>query len=127
MNTSALVDLALAVSEQERSIEDVSPVVKKALEKHKAEQEEAASNSIVELLRTIENYKVTTRRDIRRLKSQLKKMTSCLNQLDHCWDYAQKTSNFLPVLAFLGKLNKHDLPNPEDYDKLTQVPENFGD
>lgn len=121
----ALVELALAVAEKERSGGDVSPMVQKALEKHRKEREEAASDEIVELLRTIERHKLGERQTVRRLKAQLKQVVNALDDLDRRWAFAQATNNFLPVLAFFGRVNRHDLANPDEWDVLTTVPSDF--
>ena len=121
----ALVELALAINEKEKASEEVSPMVQKALEKHREEREEAASNDIVKLLRQIEQHKMGERQNIRRLKADLKRTIDRLADLDRRWAFAQKTNNFLPVLAFFGQVNPHDLANPADFDALTKVPDDF--
>jgi len=118
----SLVELALAINEKERVPESANPVVKKALEKHRAEREEAASNDIVSLLRKIEEHKLVNRRSIRQLKARLKEAKAALDDLDRRWEYAQQTSNFLPVLKFFNAVVPHDLANPADFDGLTSVP-----
>lgn len=121
----ALIDLALAITEKERNASEVSPMVQKALEKHREEREEAASNDIVSLLREIESHKLNERQQIRILKNQLKKVTAGLNDLDRRWAYAQKSNNFLPVLKFFGRVTAHDIANPADFEELTSVPSDF--
>lgn len=121
----ALVALALAVQEGERSSNTVSPTTKKALEKYRLESEEAASNDIVELMRRIEDTKLATRATIRKLKAQTNAAVKGLNDLDRRWDYAQETDNFLPVLAYFGSIGPSDLSNPEDFAKLTTVPDDW--
>jgi hypothetical protein len=122
---NALVELALAISEKEKVSEDVSDVVKTALEKHRQEREEAASNDIVALLRQIETHKLEQRRNIRKLKSELNCTVKALDDLDRRWAYAQATNNFLPVLAFFHSVSPNDLVNSEDFDLLTTVPADF--
>jgi len=122
----ALIDLALAVEEGEKVREGVSETVKKALEKHRMEREEAASNDIVALLRRIEAHKLGSRAQIRRLKAELKKITSGLNDLDRCWEYAQSTNNFIPVLAFFGEVSASDLADPSSFESLSAVPADWG-
>lgn len=122
---NALVELALAISEKERASDDVSPMVKKALEKHRVEREEAASNDIVDLLRIIESHKLEKRQAIRKLKSQLKQEIAALGDLDRRWAYAQSSNNFLPVLGFFDRVTRNDLINPDDFDELTSVPKDF--
>lgn len=121
----ALVELALAVHESERESESVSPIVKAALKKHREEQQEAASNDIVGLLRKMESQKLQTRKSIRRLKAELKTEKAKLDDLDRRWAYAQQTANFLPVLAFFGMIHKHDVSSPEDFDTLIRVPSDW--
>lgn len=120
----ALVELALAATEEERTT-GVSELVRKALTQHREEQQEAASNEIVSLLRRIEKDKQTQRREIRRLKAQLKRTKGNLDDLDRRWAYAQKTNNFLPVLRYFDMVRSYDLANPEDFDSLTSVPSDF--
>lgn len=121
----ALIELAMAINEKERASEDVSPMVAKALEKHRVEREEAASNDIVALLRRIESHKLEKVREIRRKKVELKKTVAGLDDLDRRWAYAQSTNNFLPVLAFFGEVDRNDMVSPEDFDALTRVPSDF--
>jgi len=121
----ALVELALAISEKEKAAGDVSPMVQKALEKHRQEREEAASNDIVTLLRDIESHKLAKRQEIRRLKAELKRTVSSLDDLDRRWAFAQSSNNFLPVLAFFNRVAPRDLANPEDFETLTKVPADF--
>jgi len=121
----SLVELALAVTENEKQRENVSPVVKKALAKHREEQEEAASNDIVALLRRIETHKLEVRGDIRRIKAQLKSSVAGLGDLDRRWAYAESTANFLPVLAFFNLVSASDLANPADFQTMTTVPADF--
>jgi len=120
----ALVDLAMAVQDGERT-QDVSPLVKQALEQFKTEREAEASTEIVELVRKIEQYKITHRDAIRKLKVQIKALVSDLETLDLRWAYAQQSNNFLPVLAFFEMVHRTDLLNPADFDKLTAVPSEF--
>jgi len=122
---NALVELALAISEDNKTPDTASELVKAALAKHRIEKTEAASNDIVDLLRTMESHKVKVRSDIRKAKAALKKLVAGLNDLDRRWEYAQSTNNFLPVLAFFGKVQAHELADPSDFDRLTAVPEDF--
>lgn len=117
----ALIELALAVSEGEQT-QDVSPLVKQALEQCKAESEAAAATDIVALVRKIEAHKLDERKKIRHAKAQLKRMVAALEDLDRRWAFAQGSNNFLPVLAFFGEVSPNDLLNPDDFDKLTNVP-----
>lgn len=121
---NALVELALAVTEENETT-GVSDMVKKALEKHRSEREEAAANDIVALLRTIEQHKQQQRATIRRLKGELSRAKAGLDDLDRRWAFAQKTNNFLPVLAFFNRVQRHQLANPDDFDTLTSVPKDF--
>lgn len=121
-NMKALVELAMAISDKEKTSDSVSPMVKKALEKHREEREEAASNDIVSLLRDIEQHKNHSRAQIKRLKAQVSGEVKKLNDLDRRWAYAEETSNFIPALAFFNLVNEADLTVPEDWDKLSQVP-----
>lgn len=121
----ALVELALAVSEKERASSEVSPMVQKALEKHRAEREEAASNDIVSLLRTIESHKQLKRQTIRQLKHQLRAEVAALDDLDRRWAFAQSSNNFLPVLQFFKLVMPQDLASPDEFAGLTKVPEDF--
>lgn len=119
---NALVDLALAISEKEKTPETASALVKSALEQHRVEKEAAASQDIVALLRQIEQHKLKARGDIRKAKVALKKLVAGLDDLDRRWEYAQATNNFLPVLAYFGKVTTHDLADPSDFERLTNVP-----
>ena len=121
----ALVELALAISDKEKTSESASPVVQKAMEKHRAEREESASDDIVQLLREIEETKIRKRAEIRLLKAKVSKAVSGLKDLDRRWAYAEETSNFLPVLAYFDRANSNDLSNPDEWDKLSQVPADF--
>jgi hypothetical protein len=119
-----LVDLAIAVSEGEKA-ENVSPLVKSAMEQYRAEREAQAATEIVELVRTIEGRKVETRKEIRQLKEKMRKLTSALDDLDRRWEFAQATNNFIPVLAFFQMASAHDLPNPDDFARLSMVPDGW--
>ena len=125
MTMRALVELALAINEEERQSDEASSMVQKALEKHRAEREEAASNDIVELLRMIDSHKTEKRQSIRQLKATLKKTIANLGDLDRRWAYAQKTNNFIPVLEFFNKVEAGDLSNPSDFAALSVVPGDF--
>jgi len=120
----ALVELALAINEEERSSEGVSEVVAKALKKHKEASEEAATTDIVDLLRKIEEHKQTRRIEIRAAKAKLKTLTSELKDLDRRWAFAQKKNNFLPVLKFFNLLTPGVIPVGE-VEALTTVPSDF--
>lgn len=120
----ALVDLAVAVEERETTT-GVSEMVQRALEAHKATRQEAAFQDIAELVEKIETHKLTQRAEIRRLKAGLKKITNGLDTLDRCWAFAQKSNNFMPVLAFFNLVSPDDLANPEDFNKMTSVPPDF--
>jgi hypothetical protein len=121
----SLVDLAFSVQEQARSMDSVSPMVQKALDAHRKEQEEAASKDIVETLRSLERRKAEDVRKVRRLKAELKRAKTGLDDLDRAWAYAQETANFLPLLAALGQIGPYDLPEPDRFHELTQVPSDF--
>jgi predicted nucleic acid-binding Zn-ribbon protein len=122
---NALVELALTIEDEGRVPENVSPVVQAALEKHRAEKAEEASNDIVALLRQIEKHKLAKRSEIRKLKAQLKTLVAGLTDLDRRWAFAQTTSNFLPVLSFFDMVSRHDLADPSAFERLTQVPTDF--
>jgi hypothetical protein len=121
----ALVELALAVSEEENVSSDVSELVKSALEEHRKNQADVAKNDIVELLRKMESFKGEKRHSIRNLKAQLKEVVNTLNALDRAWEFAQSTNNFLPVLRVFDQVHPHDLANPADFEVLTTVPKEF--
>lgn len=120
----ALIDLAVAVAEKEEN-SNMSPVVQKAMEKHRQEREEAASNDIVELLRMMEGFKAQARKDIKRARVEMNRLKGRLDEVDRRWAYAESTANFLPVLQFFNKVVACDLTNPEDFDQLTSVPRDW--
>jgi len=121
----ALVELALAINEKEENTDKVSDLVADALEKHRKERQEAASNDIVALLRRIDSHKREERRVIRELKSKLNTTVEGLKVLDRQWDYAQETNNFMPVLKFFGEVRPSDLENSSEFEKLTTVPDDW--
>jgi len=120
----ALIELATSVLEGEKA-QDVSDLVKSALEQIQAENQAKAASDIVDLVRKIETHKVEQRTEIRKLKAQLNKVVAGLDDLDRRWAYAQKTNNFLPVLRVFGLVQPHDLLDHSTYDAVTNVPDSF--
>lgn len=121
----ALIELAVAVAEKDKAGKDIKPVVKKALEKKREEQEEASSNDIVFLLRQMEGFKRSYRKEIKQLKAKINKMVKEMNDLDRRWSYGEKTANFLPVLRFFNLISPDALGDPDEFDSLTSVPDDF--
>lgn len=120
----ALIELATSVLEGEKA-QDVSDLVKSALEQIQAENQAKAASDIVALVRRIEAHKLEQRTEIRRLKAQLNKIVAGLDDLDRCWAYAQKTNNFLPVLKLFGLVQPRDLLDASTFDAVTSVPDSF--
>lgn len=120
MHYSSLLDLALSAEEDGRAVK--SEVVRAALEQHRKEQAEKASSDIVALLKDMDKHKLESRAKIRKLKANLATVVNSLKVMDRAWAYAEETSNFLPVLACFGRVAPHDLPNPDDFQRLTTVP-----
>ena len=96
-------------------------MVKQALEAHRASKKAAAFQDIADLVDRIEGHKVAERAKIRKIKVELRKVTSALDELDRRWAYAQETNNFVPVLAFFNMVSANDLANPDDFAKLSSV------
>lgn len=117
----ALIDLALAVSDGEKVANNVSDVVRQALEQMKVERESAAAQDIVSVLKTMEVERTKSRKEIRRLKMEAKRLVDRLNQMDRAWAFAQETNNFVPVLRHLGLAQESDF-EPEDFAKLSEIP-----
>lgn len=122
----ALIDLSLSANDEQKQDSNVSEVVRRALTKHREEQAEAASTEIVALLRRMEAHKVTARKEIRQLRNRAKHEVARLAELDRAWAYAEQTNNFLPVLVYFGiPVSRHDFSDPAEYERMTQVPEDF--
>lgn len=101
----------------------LSSVVEKALNKHREEQEAAAGDEILQVLRLVEDNKQTHRQSIKRLRSQMKTATDALDNLDRASAYGQETGNFLPLLATLGAVNCYGASmEPAEFEKASKVP-----
>jgi len=118
--SSPLVELALASVETNGSVS--SELVQEALEEYRKEQKAASGKEIIALLKEMDTFKLRTRGELRKVRAQEHKLKASLDAVDRAWAYAEETNNFLPVLALFGKVQRHDMPNPDDFDKLTTVP-----
>jgi len=118
--SSPLVELALASVETNGSVS--SDLVQSALEEYRKEQKQASGKEIIGLLKSIDEFKLKTRAELRKVRATENKLKSALDTMDRAWAYAEVTNNFLPVLALFGQVAKHDVPNPDDFEKLTSVP-----
>jgi hypothetical protein len=118
--TSPLVELALTSVETSDSIS--SDLVKEALEEYQKEQKAASGKEIIALLKSIDSFKLKTRAELRKVRATEKKLKASLDAVDRAWKYAEQTNNFLPVLALFNQVHAHDMPNPDDFEKLTTVP-----
>ncbi len=117
---SPLVELALASIETGESV--TSDLVRSALKQHREEQQLASGKEIIELLKEIDTFKRSTVGELRKVRAQETTLKKSLNAVDLAWAYAEETNNFLPVLALFNKILSCDVPNPEDFEKLTTVP-----
>ena len=104
----------------------MADVVQKALAKHKEEKEQAAGTEILEALRMVESTKNDRRRNIKRLRTQMKEQTDALDALDRAAAYGQETSNFLPLLHQLHVVDQYSSGmETKEFAEAVKVPESF--
>ena len=109
--------------------EGTSDLVKQAIRAHQQNQEAAACEEIIKILRVFEEKKTFLKKSIREdkrsiqdIKASIKNKVERLNEVDRAWAWAQKSNNFIPLMLCLG----HQVKIPsEDLEKLREIPADF--
>jgi hypothetical protein len=105
----------------------LKPAVQAAIEARNRKQAEQAAEELISLIEKVDAAKSASRKQIRRLRAQIKSQTQNLDKIDRAFQYGQETGNFLPILIltdYVASGNQVGLTE-EEFQELRSIPADF--